>query len=638
MTPKLEPREDRIPAVTPQLALRVAIVGGVAFTLFAIIFFRLWFLQVLSGDQFLATANDNRIRDVRIQAPRGNIVDRNGNVLVDNRVSFAVQIEPEKLPPPGPRRNALYKRLGTVVGMSPKRIRSEIKEQRKVLPYSNVTLKTDVPQVVYQYLFERAEEYTEQGVTVNRVFLRRYPKRTLAAQLFGTVGEIGPSQLKQSKFRGVKQGTVVGQGGIEYTYDRYLRGRDGAQRIYVDALGKAKARGPEIAPDPGRQVRLSIDSQLQEAGEEGMQQAGVPTSLQFGEGRRGAFVALDPNNGEVLAMGSYPSFDPNIFAKPVTESTFKKLNSNEYGAPLYNRAIAGLYPTGSTFKLITGTAALESGLITPGSIIEDGGSLTVGGVTFKNAGDAVNGPINVVDALKVSSDVFFYTMGLQANSKGGDIIQTWAKRLGVGRRTGIDLPGEFKGLVPTPAQVDRAYRKKEFPYDKPWTVGDNINLAVGQGYLQATPLQMAVAYSTIASGGKVVRPHVGLRVEDAAGRTLQQIEPDPARRVKIAPSTRDAILEGLRRAANEPGGTSADVFKGFGREIFGKTGTAERPGQEDQSWYVAYAPDKARPIVLAVTVEQGGFGAEAAAPVARYMLGQWFGLKKKFVSGQSRTR
>jgi penicillin-binding protein 2 len=638
MTPKLEPREDRAPAVTPQLALRVAIVGGVAFTLFAIIFFRLWFLEVLSGDQFLATANNNRVRDVRIPAPRGNIVDRNGNVLVDNRQSIAVQIEPEKLPPPGEKRNDLYRRLGKVVGMTPKKIRAEIKEQRRQLPYSDVTLKADVPQVVYAYLFEHAQQFTEQGVTVQKVFLRRYPKKTLAAQLFGTVGEIGPDQLKQSKFRGVKQGTIVGQGGIEYTYDRYLRGRDGAQRIYIDALGKPKARGPELQPEAGRQVRLSLDSDLQEAGERAMQLAGVPTQLQFGEGRRGAFVALDPTNGEVLAMGSYPSFDPNVFAKPVPESLFKKLNSDEYGAPLYNRAIAGLYPTGSTFKLITGTAALESGLITPSTIVEDGGSITVGGVTFKNSGDAVNGPIAISDALKVSSDVFFYTMGLRANSEGGDIIQTWAKKLGLGRRTGIDLPGEFKGLVPTPAQVDRAYRKKQFPYDKPWTVGDNINLAVGQGYLQATPLQMAVAYSTMENGGKVVRPHVGLRVEDAAGRTLQQIEPDPSRRIKISPTTRGTIVEGLRRAANEPGGTSADVFRGFQHEVYGKTGTAERPGQGDQSWYIAVAPDKARPIVLAVTVEQGGFGAEAAAPVARYMLSQWFDLKKKFVTGSSKTR
>ena len=327
-----------------------------------------------------------------------------------------------------------------------------------------------------------------------------------------------------------------------------------------------------------------------------------------------------------------------LFAKPVAQSVFKQLNSDAYGAPLYNRAISGIYPTGSTFKLITATAALQSGLITPSTVINDGGSITVGGVTFKNAGGAVNGPVTVSDALKVSSDVFFYTMGLQANSEGGNIIQTWAKKLGLGRRTGIDLPGEFKGLIPTPELINRYVRKKVYPFDRTWSVGDNINFAVGQGYLQATPLQMAVAYSTMANGGKVVRPHLGLRVEDSAGRVLQQIEPDPARRVNISPTTRSVILEGLRRAAGEEGGTSADVFKGFGRLVYGKTGTAERPGQGDQSWYVCYAPDARRPIVLAVTVEQGGFGAEAAAPAARYMLGEWFGLKKKFVAGASTTR
>jgi penicillin-binding protein 2 len=632
----IDPIEDRRPPITPQLAFRVMVAGGIAVAFFAIIFFRLWFLEVLSGDQFLATANDNRIRDVRIQAPRGDIVDRQGRTLVDNRVSTAVQIDPEKLPPAGPERNALYRRLGKILGITPKKIRRQIKTQRAALPYADVTLKNDVPQAVYAYFYERQSQFP--GVKAQPVFLRRYPRKTLAAQLFGTVGEISPAELKQSKFRGVDQGTIVGKDGIEYTYDRYLRGRDGAQRIYIDALGQAKARGPELPPAPGRQVRLSVDLDLEKAGEEAMSAAGVSTTATAGAGRRGAFVALDPTNGEVLAMGSYPSFDPNVFSKPVSQGLFKKLNSEEYGAPLYNRASAGLYPTGSTFKLITATAALQSGLITPGTIINDGGSLTVGGVTFNNAGNAVNGPVNVVQALKVSSDVFFYTMGLQANGEGGDIIQTWAKRLGLGRRTGIDLPGEFKGLVPTPALVNRGYRNKQFPYDAPWTVGQNINLAVGQGYLQATPLQMAVAYSTLANGSKVVRPHIGLRVEDGAGRTLQQIEPDPSRRVKIASSTRSSILEGLREAAMEPGGTSADVFRGFGRTIYGKTGTAERPGQGDQSWYVAYVPDRRRPIVLAVTVEQGGFGAEAAAPAARYMLSEWFGLKKKFVVGTSRTR
>ncbi len=626
-------REDRFVPVTPQLAFRVALAGVVAVTIFALIFFRLWFLQVLSGDQFLATANDNRVRDVRVPAPRGDIVDRQGRTLVDNRISSAVVIEPEKLPAPGRERTALYRRLGRVLSMPPKKIRKEIKDQRAVLPYSDVTLKNDVSQVVYSYIYERQTDFP--GVKAQTVFLRSYPRKLLGAQLFGTVGEISPDELKQSKFRGVNQGTIVGKSGVEYTYDRYLRGKDGAQRIYIDALGRAKNRGPEIPPDRGKQVRLSIDLDLQKAGQEAMEKVGVLPEAGPGALKRGAFVAMDPTNGEVLAMGSYPSFDPNLFAKPVKPGTFKKLNSNEFGAPLVNRAINGLYPTGSTFKVITATAALESGLITPDTIINDGGSLKVGNITFNNDNNVANGPIAVRKALQVSSDVFFYTMGVQANGEGGDIIQTWAKRLGVGRPTGIDLPGEAKGLVPTPAWRNRLFKRKLT--DRPWSIGDNVNFAVGQGDLQATPLQMAVAYSTVANGGKVVRPHLGRRVEDGAGRALQEIEPGASRRVRIADANRRAILDGLRAAAGEPGGTSADVFKGFGREVMGKTGTAERPGQANQSWYVAYAPDPRRPIVVAVTVEQGGYGAEAAAPATRYMLAEWFGLKKSFVKGASKT-
>ncbi len=631
----IDPIEDRRLPITPQLAFRVALAGGIAVAVFAIIFFRLWFLQVLSGDQFLATANDNRIRDVRIQAPRGDIVDRQGRTLVDNRVSIAVQVEPDKLPPPGPARKALFERLSTLLGKgtSPRKIGRQIRNARSVLPYSDVTLKNDVAGPVYKYIYERQDQFP--GVKAQLVYLRRYPRTTLAAQLFGTVGEISPAELKDSQFRGVKQGTIVGQSGIEYSYDRYLRGRDGAQRIYVDALGRAKARGPEIQPVQGKEVRLSLDLDLEKAGEEAMARAGVATVPTPGAVKRGAFVALDPRNGEVLAMGSYPSFDPNVFAKPVNASLFKKLNSDQYGAPLYNRAIAGLYPTGSTFKLITATAALQSGLITPGTIIDDPGSVTFGGITFKDAG-AGAGAVNVVTALKVSSDVFFYKLGAQANGVGGDIIQNWAKRLGIGRRTGIDLPGELKGLVPTPAWRDRLFKRKLT--DRPWSIGDNVNFAVGQGDLQTNPLQMAVAYSTIANGGKVVRPHLGQRVEDAAGRPLQEIEPGNSRKLDISPSTRDSILEGLREAASQPGGTSADVFKGFGRTVMGKTGTAERVGQANQSWYIAYAPDAKRPIVLAVTVEQGGWGAESGAPVARYMLGEWFGVKKVFQQGMSRTR
>ena len=617
--------------------MRVAVLGGIALAMFAVVFFRLWYLQVLSGDRYLAQANDNQVRDIVTPAPRGEILDRNGTRLVDNRVSIAVQLAPQDLPPAGERRQDLYRRLGDVVAMSPRRIAREVAEQRRLLPYANVTIKQDVPQTVRDYVMERQNQFP--GVTVQPIYLRSYPYKELAAQLFGTVGQISPDQLEQARFRGVQQGTVVGQGGLEWTYDRWLRGRPGATRVQVDALGRPKGEMTRRKAYPGSALKLSVDFDLQQAGQQAMSEAGGIPITDGVKNRGGAFVAMDPRNGEVLAMGSFPSFDPNLFAKPLKESTFRKLNSEDTGAPLVDRAITALYPTGSTMKAITAVAALESGVITPQTVISDPGSIQIGNIVFKNAGGTPHGTIALPAALQVSSDVFFYVMGARMNGERGQPLQNWARRLGLGRPTGIDLPGETDGLVPSPAWRNRLYRKKLT--DRPWSVGDNVNFAVGQGDLQATPLQMALAYSAIVNGGKIVSPHVGLRIEDAAGRLLQEIDPPPSRRVKIDPMHREAIMEGLRLAASAPGGTSADVFAGFERRVFGKTGTAERPGQGDQSWYLAYADEgsiEKKPIVVAVTVEQGGWGASAAAPAARLILSQWFGVEKKLVRGQSATR
>jgi penicillin-binding protein 2 len=621
----LQLQEDRRPPITPQLALRVAILGGFALMMFAIIFFRLWFLQVLSGERYLAQANNNQVRDITVPAPRGDVVDRNGTTLVDNRVSIAVQIEPRKLPPEGAPRDALYRRLGRVIGMSPRQITTEVAGQRKRLPYANVTIKSDVPRDVFSYLFERQTQFP--GVTVARIYLRRYPHDGIGAHLFGNVGQISPDELKQLRFKGVPQGTIVGQDGIEYVYDRYLRGRDGATRVQIDSLGRPKGELAVRQPAQGNNLKLSVDLDLQKAGQDAISGLG---------NGRGAFVALDPRNGEVLALGSSPTFNPNVFAKPLTEARYKALTSQANGAPLLDRAIRGEYPTGSTFKLITATAALQSGLITPDTVLDDPGSIQIGNITFQNSGGTPHGSIALREAIQVSSDVFFYRMGAQLNGLKGDVLQRWARRLGIGRPTGIDLPGEFSGLLPSPEWRDRLFRNKLT--DRPWTVGDNVNLAVGQGDLQATPLQMAVAYSTIANDGRVVTPHLGLEVDDAAGRVLQTIEPGASHKVNVAARNRQAILDGLRLAASAPGGTSADVFAGFGRPVYGKTGTAERPGHADQSWYVCYSPDPRRPIVIAVTVEEGGFGAEAAAPAARLILSQWFGVAKRFVAGSSQTR
>ncbi len=709
--------EDRRPPTTPQMSLRIAALGFVALALFAIVFFRLWYLQVLAGDKYLAEANQNRARVVPIPAPRGDIVDRNGRAIVSSRLANVVQVNPRSLsqlerdaaatwgqdasrlarrwlrthgaryrakhrgatpplPPVPPIPRALQPRLdaiGKVLRMSSGRIQKLIIRSLAIVPYAAITLRIDVPRSMLDFLQERKGRYP--GVLPDTLFLRKYPEHTLAAQLLGNVGQVSPGQLKEARFRGVRQGTVVGKGGIELAYDRYLRGRDGARRLQVDALGQFTGEIARARRDPqaGRQIKLSLDLGLQRAGQGALQRAVGAANSNGNPARAGAFVAMNPSSGEVYAMGSEPSFDPTLFTRPISVPKFKQLNSEENGAPLFNRALQGLYPTGSTFKPFTALAALQHGDITPSFSVNDAGCLKLGAQEFCNAGKSAYGTVDLRNALKVSSDVYFYTLGIQTNSPHTEVIQDMARSLGLGRRTGIDLPGEYTGNIPDwrwrrrIAETEAACRRKRnIPLGptysvylaaargcgisdmREWSVGDNINLAVGQGDVQASPLQMAVAYSSIAMSGRVPRPHLGLEVQDSSGRLVQRIQPSAARRVHIDASARQAVLDGLRLATSAPGGTSTAVWAGWdqGRfPVYGKTGTAQTFDHGlpyDQSWYVCWVKDVNRPndpgIVIAVTVEKGGFGAESAAPAARLIASKWFGQKAEFVVGTSRTR
>ena len=602
--------DERPPQMSSGFSLRVAIMGGLALALFAVIFFRLWYLQVLSGDRYLAEANDNRTREVRVVAPRGEILDRDGEVLVRNRTSLALQVNPQKLPRDQAERRALLAELADVARIPLRELRLDLREQLKISPSAPVTLEQDVDSELVYFLEENMDHFP--GVEIGKVFVRRYPHGTLAAHLFGNVGEVSEEELKEGRYRSLEPGDVIGKDGVEYEYDRYLRGRSGATRIQVDSFGRPKGELSVVEPEPGDHLQLTIDADLQEAGEAALSSQGLP----------GAFVAMDVQNGEVLAMGSNPTFDPADLISP-SQAEVDAIYRDPVAAPIVNRAISGLYPTGSTFKPITSVAALASETITPDEIIVDDGAYTLGGITFQNAGGAAYGPIAMQAALQVSSDVFYYTLGDQMNDdERSGPLQRWARRLGIGQPTGIDLPAEATGLLPTPDWRDDLFEKELT--DRPWSAGDNVNLAVGQGDLQADPLQMAVAYATIANGGTVVRPHLGLRIEDAAGRIVQEIEPAPARRVRIEPEWRDVILAGLHDAAQSVGGTSYNVFGGFDVPVAGKTGTAERPPYGDQSWYVVLAPYPDPRIVVAVTFEQGGFGAETAAPAAAEILSAYF--------------
>jgi penicillin-binding protein 2 len=602
----------------PRLALRSAVLGGIAVALFAVLFFRLWDLQVLSGSQYLAEAKNNRTREFKVIAPRGDILDRDGNVLVDNRTSLALQLNTQKLPADLASERAELKRVGALAHMSLRKMRRTIKEGEEVAAGAPVTLRKDVGYDLVYYLEENQEDFP--GVTVQRVFVRAYPDGSRAAHVVGSVGEVSEEELKEAPYKGLEPGDEVGKGGVEYTYDKYLRGDPGLTKIQVNALGQPTPGGQLVSepPAPGDNLKLTIDPDVQAAGESALASRGLP----------GAFVTMNVNNGQLLGLGSFPTFDPTVLAEPKTQAQVNQLYRDPVLAPLVDRATESSYPTGSTFKLVTALAALEGGVITPSTSIFDAGKIMVGTQPFQNAGGASYGPLTLVPALEVSSDVFFYELGWDMWDTGQ--LQRWAAKLGIGKESGLDIPGETEGLVPSESWRNQLY--KEGNTDRPWSAGDNIQLATGQGDLQMNPLQLAIAYAALGNDGTIVTPHVGMEVEDAAGRVLKEFDPGPRRQIKIDPANRMAIMEGLHQAAQGPQGTSYGIFGGFPVEVAGKTGTAQRPPHADQSWYAVLAPYPDPRIVTIVTMEEGGFGAESAAPAALQILEAYFGKHASSVS------
>lgn len=595
-----------------RLGLRIAVLGGIAVALFGILFFRLWNLQVISGDKYLAEAKNNRTREFKVIAPRGDILDREGNVVADNRTSLAVQLNTAKLPEDPVEERAELARLGQLTHMSLKQVRKTIRKSEEVAAGAPVTLRQDVGYDLVAYIEENQPEFP--GVAVQRVFVRHYPHGTLAAHVLGTVGEVNEEELKEPAYKNLAPGDEIGQAGVEYTYDNFLRGQPGLTKIQVNALGQPTPGGQLVskAPTPGDSLKLTISQSVQEAGEAGLASQGLP----------GAFITMNVHNGQILGLGSFPTFDPAELTPPMTQAEVNALIRNETTAPLLDRATEGEYPTGSTFKIITALAALENGVITPSTTINDPGQLCLGEECFKNAEGAAYGPLTLVPALQVSDDVFFYTLGLKMWDTND--LQEWAHELGIGRPTGIDVPVNTDGLLPSKQWRDQLFKEGET--ERPWSAGDNIQLATGQGDLQTNPLQMAVAYAALGNDGTIVRPHLGDDVESVTGRVLEEIRPTPRRHIDISPTTRDTIMTGLTRAATEPGGTSYPVFGNFPFAVAGKTGTAQRPNQPDQSWYIVLAPAKNPQIVVAVTLERGGFGVDTAAPVAARILEHYFKL------------
>jgi penicillin-binding protein 2 len=631
--------------LTPGLAFRVGILGIVALAVFAVLFFRLWSLQVLSGDTYLAAAQGNQLRTIRLEAPRGTILDRHGKVIVDNVAGTAVKLWVGDLP--RNRRYEVIKRLADVLRVPHLRLAKEV-DERIADPLNPITVKTAVGEDQVAYLYEHAAEFP--GVQIQQTYLRHYPYQSLAAQVLGYVGEVSQGELDR-KPNVYKPGDKVGKTGVESRDDEYLRGDAGQAEIRVDSMGRPQ--GPlqlRREARPGKAVRLTIDVGLQRAAEQALRY-GISTAhaneSYYADG--GAIVALDPNDGAVLAMASSPTYKPSVYVGRVDPKKIEPLVNDkvakEKNYPGINRVTSGVYPPGSTWKPVTALAAMQEHMLQPYQALQCTPTATYGldKQQFRNWDPYVNQPMTLVEALARSCDTYFYQLGYQfylEGDRGRNRMQQWAKKFGFGVPTGFDLGGEQTGLVPTPA-----WRKKAFKsdWDRAWNPGNSIQLSIGQQDVQVTPLQMARFYAMIANGGKLVTPYVVSQVETAAPNgqspvVERRFAPDPPKEVGVDPAALAVVRDGLYSATHSTYGTSSGVFASFPVPIAGKTGTAEKvvqiPGYpsghtEDQSWWCGYGPalNEAPRVVVCAVIENGGHGSTAAAPAALRVFEKFFGVK-----------
>ena len=625
--------------------LRLGIFGIVIITLFAALFARLWYLQVMATKQFKLAAQDLQTRTILQEAPRGRVFDRNGIVLVDNRISVVVTVDKKKLPDEkkhSAERGAILDKLSTeLTRYTQQNITRDFLEARLVdvrySPYTPVPVAVDVPKEGLLYLAEHHAEFGD-AIAVLQATVRSYPLGRTASHLLGYVGSATQEELdaKTASPKTYTPGDEIGKTGAERTYEDELRGTPGRLRLEVDAAGNTVRQLSYDPPIPGNDVYLSVDANIQAITENALRD-----ELQNAHNRRnkdgsynqspaGAAVILDPNNGQVIAMASYPDYDPAAFVNGISSGVWDPLQDPASFFPLNNRALQGQYAPGSTFKLVPALAGLRTGVITPETTISDGGRYVVPGCkgaveqcSFVNSGGTAHGRVNLQRALTVSSDVYFYQLGGQfwtQRSTFGDPIQDTAKDLGFDAETGIPLPGEQKGFVLTPGAKKSLHDQNPtaFPYGD-WFTGDNVQLAIGQNAVTVTPLQLANAYSTLANGGVLYSPNIAIKItKGGTNDVVRTIESRVLHQVSIPANFRDPIMQGLFGAVNSAEGTAYGAFRSFPNwQVAGKTGTAQVTGKQDTALFVGIAPFDAPKYVGVAVLEQSGFGATAAAPVIR---------------------
>ena len=566
----------------------------------AVLIGRAGYLQVYDGERYARLAEGNRIRIIPAEAARGTFYDRNGELLVTNRPGFTVSL----LPLTEPISPEVIARVSKLINVPVEEIQKKIDAH---VGFDPIRIKNDVLPDIVTIIEEQKDEYP--GVVIEVLPIRDYIYGEYASHVFGYVSEINEDELERRKDEGYKSGYIIGKFGLERVYDKEVRGINGGDQVEVDVSGRPVQILGRQSPVPGNDLILTIDKHIQEVAEQA-----VDAQLSIVHANAAAAVVMNPQTGEVLAMVSRPAFNPNLFAGGISTQNWNVLNNNPYH-PMDNKAITGEYPPGSTFKIVTGTAALAEHKVTPQEKIFDAGHHWI--IPKTNAGGEALGWINFQEAMAHSDNVYFYEMG---NRLGVDALERYARMFGLGMRTGIDLPYEAEGLVP-----NRKYKQENYE-DGEWYLSETFDAAIGQGFNLVTPLQAAMVMGEIAANGKRFQPHLVRRIVDVNGNTVREFEPKLLSELEVSPSVIHNVQEGLHEVTKI--GTAAGVFAGFPVDIAGKTGTAENSQGRDHGWFVAYGPYAHPNIVVAVIVEQGGFGSLSAVPIGRRILEAAFRLDR----------
>ncbi len=582
-------------------AYRLEVMMFAAIAIVFILIGRMAYLQIYKGDYYSKRAEGNRTRYTRIIAPRGIIYDCNGEELVNNKPGFIIALTRSS----GKYKPELLNHLSILLKMPQAKI-EEIIEKSKDGNEPIRLVRDASPELVTK--IEENIMYLP-GVLIEVQPVRSYLNNELAVHALGYVGEVSEYEIEEKVYPDLKAGDIVGKFGLENYYDSYLRGTDGSFREEIDVSGRAVQIMDKVDPKPGQGLVLTIDAKLQRVAENAAdkQLAALGCSAC-------SVVVMDPYSGEIKALVSRPTFNPNWFVNGISEKNWNSINNNS-SYPMTDKAIAGEYPPGSTFKIVTGSAALQENKVKPNELIYDSGRHWL--VDMRNAGGEALGYINFKTALSASDNVYFYEMG---NRLGIDLLDKYAKDFGFGKKTGIDLHGEASGLIASPA-----YKQKVFKED--WFLGDTFNAAIGQGFTLVTPIQIAQMLSAVATDGKRYKPHLVTKIINDDGSVVKTFDPELEGPLPVSKENLDLVQEGLKAVTKE-GGTASSLDS-LPVSVAGKTGTAENPHGRDHGWFIAYAPSEKPKYVVVCIVEQGSFGSVSAAPIVKNILEYLFANENK---------